>query len=387
MSKESRKDSLGQSSQTENPGVDNVISFPEVVTPEVEFYEDDYDIEEVSRVAKKSAVQVRKELLEQLLSQPEVDFMPEEFGPRVHWKEQLVAWKDEQKRQKRIKRDRPFATININKPYPIGIALTSDWHLGSEGTAYDLWQKDMELIMGEPNAYMVTLSNVIDNAVFEAAMYNQLSHPYQQMTAVRSFVHDSANKYLTITGSSCHEGWTRKKVNIDIVRLMFSEVIDNPDEKKQVPYMTDGGVLTIRMNGSKDVKYSIGLKHKARGGGENIFSAPRNMALKLWPGIDIAAVAHNHVRGYATEKVGDAPFERELHYFRTGAYKVKDEYGESEGFPKGQPGSPMVVLYPFEKKIMGFTSIEDGVRFLQDRRKEYDQIFKQEERKRLRKAG
>lgn len=256
--------------------------------------------------------------------------------------------------EKSYSQDNAKITIDSNKP--IGIVLTSDWHIGSEGTDYETWERHMELIKNEPFAFMACLSNTIDNYIWPGGMFSELVDTSEQQEIIKQFAHDYKNKIIAIVGSRCHEGWTSDKVGLNPNEIMFREVIDDG-----TPWLSKGGVVEVVLNG---ITYSFGLVHKARfHSALNPTNANKRMMDLRWP-VDISAIAHHHVANIEQTTRWEGPYKKDVVLVRTGTYKIKDGYSELEGFGQGQVGGTMVILFPDTKKIIPFMRIEDGMEYL-----------------------
>lgn len=301
--------------------------------------------------------QVKREM-----QNPQVTFDVPEKEP-ITWQEHVVYLRERQARLKRLEKSQEYARVEITSPLPIGVVLTSDWHLGSQGTDYELWEKHMNMIKNEPQAYMIPLGNTIDNFIWPGGMWGQMENPDVQMEMVRQFAHDFKGKFLGIVGSRCHEGWSEDKVNINPYEIMFTDEID-----KGTPFLSKGGVINLKLKKdgqSEGIDYTFGLVHKARFSSALNPTNPNKRIHDLrWPA-DIIAIAHNHIAEIDHTTRWEGPFTKEVISLRTGTYKRDDDYSESEGFGKGQIGGQMVVLDPRSKSIIPFLHIADGMRYLQ----------------------
>ena len=280
---------------------------------------------------------------------------------RLSLHEHIEELKELQNKRNERSYSQENARISINSKLPIGIVLTSDWHIGSEGTDYETWERHMELIKNEPFAFMACLSNTIDNYIWPGGMLSELVHTSDQQEIIKQFAHDYKNKIIAIVGSRCHEGWTSEKVGLNPNEIMFRELIDDG-----TPWLSKGGVVEIDLNGTV---YSIGLVHKARfHSALNPTNANKRMMDLRWP-VDISAIAHHHVANIEQTTRWEGPYKKEVVLVRTGTYKIKDGYSELEGFGQGQVGGAMVVLFPDTKKMVPFIRIEDGMEYLKLLRK------------------
>jgi hypothetical protein len=300
--------------------------------------------------------QVKREM-----QNPQVAFEKPDKEP-ITWQEHIVYMKERQARLNRLEKSQDEAKVEITSPLPIGIVLTSDWHLGGQGTDYELWQRHMEMIKNEPNAYMIPLGNTIDNFIWPGGMWSQMENPDIQMEMVKQFAHDYKGKFLGIVGSRCHEGWAEDKVNINPYEAMFVDEIEHG-----TPFLSKGGVihLKLRENGQAEgIDYTLGLVHKSRFNSSlNVTNPNKRIHDLRWPA-DVVAIAHNHTSSVEHTTRWEGSFTKEFIAIRTGTYKIDDSYSESEGFGKGQQGGSMIVLDPKEKRIVPFKNLEDGMRYL-----------------------
>jgi hypothetical protein len=289
-----------------------------------------------------------------------VQFQPSVIQPYT-WREQIVFLQESQSRVSRGDKGQDHATVSIKSKTPIGIALSSDWHIGSLGTNYQKLLEHLDLIRKEPNAFMTLLSNTIDNFIFPSGQFAQAINPSDQIEIVKGFAKEYDKKILAIVGSRCHEGWSTDKVDINPNELMFQHNIDSG-----MPFLKKGGVLDIQLN---NITYSFGLVHKGRGNSAvNPTNAARSLFDNRWP-VDVLAVAHHHVKQVLHGTRWEGKYKKEVLYIRTGAYKIDDDYSELEGFGKGQMGCPMVVLDPNKRRMIPFFNLEDGIEYLRLARK------------------
>src|SRR3990167_8841044 len=267
-------------------------------------------------------------------------------------KEHLVYMRERQTRMERMSRTSEYAEVKIESETPVGIVLSSDWHIGSADTDYETFERHMDIVQNNPNLYLAAQSNTIDGYIWPGGMWSELEHIEQQVEFAKQFGKEWKDKLLAVVGSRCHD-WTKERGGISPQELAFLENTD-----RGMPFFTNGGLLTVKLN---DIDYKIGMLHKSRFHSSLNVTNPNKRVLDLrWPSADVVSIAHHHVAAIEHAVRWEGEDRREVVLVRTGTYKVDDGYSKSEGFGAGQIGGSMVVLDPKEKRIVPFLRIEDG---------------------------
>ena len=275
--------------------------------------------------------------------------------------EHIVWLREKQAHAERLSRNSEYAEVKIKSDSPVGIALTSDWHIGSSETDYETFEKHMAIVKGEPNIFMAALSNTIDGYIWPGGIWSEVAHIPEQVEIAKSFAKEYKDKLLAVVGSRCHD-WTKDKGGISPQEIAFLDNVDNG-----MPFFQSGGLLTIDLNG---IKYKIGMQHKSRfNSALNVTNANKRTLDLRWPSADVIAIAHHHVAAIEHAARWEGEDKRDVVLVRTGTYKIGDQWGRSEGFGEGQLGSPMIVLDPKTKHIVPFLHMEDGAEYVKLKRR------------------
>lgn len=287
---------------------------------------------------------------------PELTF-PQREREMPTFEEHIVWLKEKQNRMERLSRNSEYAEVKIESDTPVGIVLSSDWHIGAESTDYDTFEKHMRIVKDNPNLYLTALSNTIDGYIWPGGIWSEVAHISEQKEIAKAFGKEWKDKLLAVVGSRCHD-WTKDKGGISPQEEAF---LDNVDSG--MPFFQTGGLLTIDLNG---IKYKIGMQHKSRfNSALNVTNANKRTLDLRWPSADVIAIAHHHVADIEHATRWEGEDRRDVVLVRTGTYKIADGYSRSEGFGEGQLGSPMIVLDPKEKRIIPFLHLEDGAKYVQ----------------------
>ena len=282
---------------------------------------------------------------------PQVTFPEPAVTHLPDFKEHIIYLQDQQKRREGMSRTTEFAEIKIASETPVGIILSSDWHIGSQDTDYDTLERHMNLVQENPNLFLTALSNTIDGYIWPGGIWSEVAHIPEQIEIAKSFAKEYREKLLAVVGSRCHD-WTKDKGGISPQETAF---LENTDEG--MPFFTNGGVLTIDLNG---IKYGMAMLHKSRFHSSLNVTNPNKRVHDLRFPADVVAIAHHHVASVEHTTRYEGPYAKDVVFVRTGTYKMQDEYSKSEGFGAGQKGGVAVVLDPHEKHIVPFLRIEDA---------------------------
>lgn len=286
---------------------------------------------------------------------PSVEFPQVEHTP-VDFKEHLVYLREQQDHVERITRNSEYAEIKIKSDNPVAIALSSDWHIGSDATDYKSFLRHMEIVKDTPEFFLTALSNTIDGYIWPGGMWSEIAHVQEQVEIASSFAKEWKDKLIAVVGSRCHD-WTKDKGGISPQEIAFKENVD-----EGMPFFQHGGLLTVDLNG---IKYKIGMQHKSRFNSSlNVTNANKRTLDLRWPSADVVAIAHHHVAAIEHATRWEGPDRRDVVLVRTGTYKIEDGYSKDEGFGSGQLGSPVVILDPKEKRVIPFLHIEDAQKYI-----------------------
>ena len=289
--------------------------------------------------------------------------------PVLTWEDGLEVAKDRKKlwEEKRIYTE--SAHVVIPTPLPATIFTISDVHFGSIYSDMDKFQEDITMIEDTPNAYMIFLSNLIDNgnpSQFSDSMLVNALTPHDQAKAMNDLIKrlDGKGKILGAVKSPCHEGWTWKKMGIDINELLFADT--------QFPTLDNGGMLEVELG---DVVYNIGMFHQFGPWNSNLNKshAPQQLQRLLLQGqADVVAVAHSHTGEVLHTYYGKGTKRTSPVYIRSGSYKgnVSGVVGGSPDMwitdragVDGEPGGESVMLFPHKKEMAPHLKPEVAIEF------------------------
>lgn len=251
-----------------------------------------------------------------------------------------------------------LASATIDDPRPIAIAAISDQHI-SGGGAVDLhrMEADARLIAKTPGLYALLGGDGVDNHIKHRS--GMVSRSGRVKDDWRRFDH-----YLGFFGDSIlgmvsgnHDDWTRDFTDVDQVQALA--------QKHRIHYAPDELLLSVQVPGQT---YAVKIRHQYR------FNSQFNLlhvVKRLWEmgqdPFDIGIVCHHHEVGLELfTKQG-----RDVWGARPGAYILGSSYTRRFGYNIARPACPTFVLWPHERRIVGFKDVRDGADYLTWARAKY----------------
>ncbi len=247
------------------------------------------------------------------------------------------------------------ADISIDTQLPIGIAITSDQHLGNEGTDHRLLGKIIDTIVDTPGLFVCDNGDSIDNFValsHETGRYEQIIRPRYQKQLARWIWGRWAPKLLACTGGQ-HEYFETRVSDFDTAEYL--------SRKGDAVFLGPGGKLNLQVG---EQPYSIGMWHKFQG--NSMYSATA-AAMRLFRehgpfDISITGDKHEPAINYQREQGRWGVF------VRAGTFKIRDSYGRSLGFETANPldyvAVPLTILWPGERKFFITLDFFGGIEYL-----------------------
>lgn len=258
----------------------------------------------------------------------------------------------------------PEGEARFKTDLPITVFGIGDLHFGSMFTDNNEVLRKLALISSTPNAYMVLMSNLIDNAIpgqYPDGMLSNSIPPDKQVVAMRKLVEglDAEGKILAAVTSPCHEGWTYKKTGQDINALLFGF------EGRKFPVLENGGKLKLVF---PNKTYVAALYHMM-GPFESRFNkthANKQMnRLQQDMGCDIIFGGHRHTAASEMVFEGTGMTRRPAVYIRTGSEKgtmaIRDQWSVGRYGDTGEPSGASVTLIPDIGKMDSHLEFDTGI--------------------------
>lgn len=247
---------------------------------------------------------------------------------------------------------------------PITVFFVGDIHYGSVYTNHETFREEMTKIAETPNAYIVWMSNLIDNAIpgkFPANMLSNSIPPDKQVVAMRKICQelDERGKILGAVTSDCHEGWCYQVAGQDVNAMIHGF------EGRKYAVLENGGRLLLETPGAT---YTLGLYHKI-GPFRSNFNLTHGVKQmnRLRQGMQCDVVVGAHYHNAAVEECYDkiGSDRRQLIYVQCGSYKGIDDLHDTWAIERfgatGEPTAQSITFMTTKKAMDGHLAFETGM--------------------------
>lgn len=252
-------------------------------------------------------------------------------------------------------RDNPFqkiadAVIKTNKP--IGVLMSSDWHLGSLGCDHALWKYHIECLLETDRMYMGVNGDLVNNAYIHRslrAVWDQVMSPHEQALAASSLAGELATrkKLLCITLSEEHDLRDER----DTGHGSFQEFLKD----QGVPLFNNRGTLVLRVGGQIYILYFV---HKSKFGSSlnQLYSGYREFSLSMPANVIVTSHRHTpawgvypwypELRGIMEYLKLPVTLGGEVYLVQTGTYNTEDVYSNSNFSQGHRPKLQILIFRP-----------------------------------------
>jgi hypothetical protein len=246
------------------------------------------------------------------------------------------------------------ARIEIDTDRPFGVVFMSDLHIGGLGTDHEAIMRDVEIINscdqlvayvgGDPT------DNFITDKLAHAARETQAVKPGYQWEMFRHMILELRPSLLAV-GRGNHDAWTSRQAGIDGVTAALEGI--------PILHTAEDTYVDLRVG---EQEYVIYRKHRPIGNSRTHRAAGAkasyNYGVRLF---DVGVTEHHHEASLTCEKRHD----QYRWFITTGSYKVNDPHAREWGYYNGGIGTPVVIFYPYRRKMIAYMSIEDAVEHLE----------------------
>lgn len=253
---------------------------------------------------------------------------------------------------------------------PVGIAITSDWHLGASGVESKRLRADMRTIGQTDGLYVIGLGDYVEgvgiyNKAVGAMYEGRFNDGDLQEMAALLMMKPALGKWLALASGN-HDEWLRRASGLSRVQRLAKQL--GPAGQRPPHFGQGGGTVFAQVG---DQRYVIAIVHNATGNSRlNTTNVQRRLfdSFPQWENCDIICCAHLHFNDLhiATRKGGRCV------YLRSGTAKTRDSYAADHSFTP-EYGIPLVILLPDEKRVVPFRGddFRRGVEYLTWLREQY----------------
>ena len=232
---------------------------------------------------------------------------------------------------------------------PIAISVISDQHI-APNTACDFvrMKEDAELIRNTPGFYAVFGGDGVDNHIkHRSAMIGSRTNPDEQWRLFDYYLQLFGDKILAVISGN-HDAWTAQIGGVDYLSKLA--------EKNKICYAPAEARLNINVAGQE---YKMVVRHQT---GRFNSSLNQTHAVKRFyeygeDTFDIGVIGHHHEA--AVEMFIRHGLKR--YAARPGSYQISSPYSHQYGFANAIPTCPTFILFPKERRMIGFADVRDAV--------------------------
>ena len=269
------------------------------------------------------------------------------------WEEHIRVFREMDALTARQQKVPSEITINIDTQKPIGIAFDCDWHLGAFGVDYESFERNIGMICNEEGLLDYVGGDTHENMIQPSKMgssHNQIPIPNQKALVWLTIKKLQKTNSLLAIGTGNHDYFSALMEGEDWMAELARRI--------KTVYTKHGGMIYLKVG---DMIYPIWRMHKGRFNSSfNLTHSPKQHQRLEHPDARIIVVEHQHMAAVEQYLYN----ERECVAIRPGTYSVYSDFAMQNGYWGAHVAVPIVVLYPYEDKIVPFKDLEAGVEFL-----------------------
>lgn len=282
--------------------------------------------------------------------------VPKVFNPAQNRIDEQAVWAAALKVSQVALQDVPLPSVSFDYG-PVCIVNTADWHMGSEGTDYQRFESEAQIIRDTPGMYLGMVGDALDNFIIgKLAMLRIDSTRFrvsEEWALVKHGLGLVASKLIYVVDGN-HDQWTHMVSGIDY----FGEVVEHI--RPGVVYANDELSIDIIV-GATPTRFR--MRHKWKG--TSIYNDTHGIerAAKFDKGrsFDVGVAAHTHASGLSREfnnggKTGLAQL--------CGSYKRQDRYAKRVGFPQANEATAVATVIDENGIVFGTNNLHGAAAYM-----------------------
>lgn len=244
-----------------------------------------------------------------------------------------------------------LATVTVPTALPIGISVISDQHIRESGPIQlTRMEEDARLVAATPGLFAVLGGDGCDNHLkHHAAMVHGGSAPSHEWQLFEHYLGFFGDKILAVISGN-HDDWTSDFAGVSYLQRIVQD--------KRLFFAPDEVLLDVEVGGQT---YRLKVRHQYRFNSafNNTHSVKRMWEMGDDP-FDIGVVCHHHAPGLE-------PFWKHglvRWAARPGSYQLTSGYGRRYGHTQPVPTCPTFILWPGDRRIVGFVDVREAAEYL-----------------------
>jgi len=255
------------------------------------------------------------------------------------------------------------ARLRIASRGPVGISLSSDWHVSPRGTDIDGLLSYADRVAQTPGLYALCVGDMLDNPIkHKGGNVGQIADDLRLLDVI---VGRFRGKMLGMTSGN-HDDWSKTIAGTDHLQALA--------RRHKIHYAPDELLWVVEIVDPDDAEtvtatYRIHTRHQWRR------HSNLNPLHACWTWLqeegvnwetvpDVLAIGHNHVAAHGCHQYEN----RDIWGLRMGAWQVDSAYARAKGFARYRATAPTVVLPAQQGRVVCFSDPEDAVTYMSGER-------------------
>ena len=249
-----------------------------------------------------------------------------------------------------------FHTVHHQLSQPTAFVFWGDWHLGAQGTDYELFERDLRALayaksLLNDQLQVIGMGDYIDGYLPTGTPKNpvQMMSPREQRKAALQALR-LVKPLLVLEGD--HDEWHTRQ---DVEYAWLYEGTKHLD----INYAQWGAEIQITLDGRYQ-PLKLLARHRFKGSRyTDVLKPHKNLHLEHGPA-EIAVLAHVHSNPGVYKTHAKRKSEGTFLAVQSGTYKLVDDYAKKLGFIESDYGVPAIIVYP-DGRLASFDRFQDSL--------------------------
>lgn len=236
-------------------------------------------------------------------------------------------------------------------PGPVGVCFVGDVHLGAAHTDYPAEEADRKLIRETEGLYCLTGGDGIDNPIKHLSMMVAADlNAAEQWKWLGDWLESLHGKLIGVCGGN-HEEWTVATTGFPALRKTVEKFAGLP--------VDDARLQIDAVVGSQT--YRLFMTHKSLN--NSIFNPAHSIKQmrRMDYEFDAGCACDKHQIALETFRANNSKLVWAL---RPGSYQITSGRSRGMGYADAVPVCPGVILFPDERRLVGFVSVKETAYWL-----------------------
>jgi len=237
------------------------------------------------------------------------------------------------------------------------LVFMADTHLGGTGVDVEAIDRDIDMVLETPGAYIVGVGDLLDNFIIGKLMAIQMDTPFTidaQWSLVRRMLRRMAPRLVASVGGN-HDNWTRLLSGVDYFREVHEQIVG-----RHILLGKNELRVTVQVG---EAEFPLKIRHKWRGFSmyNPTHAAERDAKFNSGYPWRVGVAAHTHTGGYVREfnRGGQTALA-----VQCGTYKRIDDYADTNDFPEPNDAAAVAVILDDQGDMWGTSNLRAALKYM-----------------------